>query len=195
MSQNTTIHAENINLLYHEDGLIDIFIGLVALTFGLEMLTDAVYMAGILPAILVPVWIAARKAITLPRMGDANPVSAQTIASRRLMLMLFFGFTAFAGVAVFFFFNAEGLPAQASALLDEYFMVGFGIGGAVVLGVVGSVLNAPRLYGYAALSVVLFTVGYQLQTPLPWATVLLGALILISGLLVLVRFIQNHPRE
>ncbi len=57
---------------YHQDGLLDIFLGIGIIVFGLGMATDQFYFGSIMPAILFPLWAAAKKAITIPRIGLVN---------------------------------------------------------------------------------------------------------------------------
>jgi hypothetical protein len=57
---------------YHQDGLIDIFVGIYVLLFGLGILLSAVtdfstwfIIPAIFPAVMVPIWISAKKRITM----------------------------------------------------------------------------------------------------------------------------------
>ena len=61
---------------YHQDGLIDIFLGIYVLLFALGILlknlTDSsmwTVAPGIFPAIMLPIWISVKKRITMPRIG------------------------------------------------------------------------------------------------------------------------------
>jgi hypothetical protein len=58
---------------YHQDGLIDIFIGIYVLLFGLGILLRTLgdfgtwfVIPAIFPAIMVPIWVSAKKRITMP---------------------------------------------------------------------------------------------------------------------------------
>jgi hypothetical protein len=64
---------------YHQDGLIDIFVGIYVLLFGSGILLLTVtdfstwfVVPAIFPAIMIPVWISAKKRITMPRIGYVN---------------------------------------------------------------------------------------------------------------------------
>jgi hypothetical protein len=64
---------------YHQDGLLDIFAGLYILGFGLGIIMDVLWEFGfgvIMPAILIatvlPIWIEAKRKITMPRIGFVN---------------------------------------------------------------------------------------------------------------------------
>ena len=61
---------------YHQDGVLDIFLGVYVLMFSLGILLMTLTDSGmwfLIPAIfisiMVPVWIPAKKRITMPRIG------------------------------------------------------------------------------------------------------------------------------
>jgi hypothetical protein len=61
---------------YNQDGLLDIVIGLYALAFGIGIVADKILelgFASIIPAIMIvivlPIWIQAKRTITMPRIG------------------------------------------------------------------------------------------------------------------------------
>ena len=64
-------------MAYHQDGLLDIVVGVYVLGFGLGIFMDVIwdfsFGMGIIPAILIavilPIWIAAKRKITMPRIG------------------------------------------------------------------------------------------------------------------------------
>ena len=65
---------------YHQDGLLDIFAGLYILGFGFGIFIDIVLDFGlgaiIIPggfiALALPIWFAAKRKITMPRIGFVN---------------------------------------------------------------------------------------------------------------------------
>ena len=92
---------------YHQDGLLDIFAGLYILGFGLGILMDVFWEFGfgvIMPAILIatvlPIWIEAKRKITMPRIGfvnfgtrGANKLTAVFIGTIVAGLFAFFAFS------------------------------------------------------------------------------------------------------
>ena len=180
-------------LSYHEDGVLDIFIGLGALFFGLFMLTDMFWMAGVFPAIFTPVYVSAKRSITIPRIGYVKfgPQRARTpmlaILGIGIALFLCFlvGLVGFAGYDI--------IPPAFFAWLRAYHMLVLGAIVAVALGGTALITGLRRLYAYAALTVLLFAGGYLLGAP-AWLQVLaLGGLILCSGVALLIRFLRRYP--
>ena len=92
---------------YHQDGLLDIFAGLYILGFGLGILMQIIWdfsFGIIIPAILIttvlPIWVAAKRKITMPRIGfvnfgtrGANKLTAVFIGTMVAGLFAFFAFT------------------------------------------------------------------------------------------------------
>jgi pimeloyl-ACP methyl ester carboxylesterase len=76
-------------LHYHNDGLLDIFIGMDIFTIGLGMLTDIYYVfIAILPAILIPMWRDAKKKCTAPRMKYIHSMKQKIIVTTLLVALL-----------------------------------------------------------------------------------------------------------
>ena len=71
MSQNFNLKKieQKAYFSYHNDGIIDILIGFVILLFGIGMATDMAYLAAISASVGVPIWLAAKKYVTYPRLG------------------------------------------------------------------------------------------------------------------------------
>jgi hypothetical protein len=53
--------------------------------------------------------------------------------------------------------------------------------------------GAKRVYAYAALAVIAFASGYWFNLEFPFYFVMLGAVILLSGVVVLLRFKRKYP--
>ena len=57
---------------YHNDGLLDIFIGFVVICFALYIMFDFTAFAGIYSALGITMMTLAKKLITVPRVGIVN---------------------------------------------------------------------------------------------------------------------------
>ena len=106
---------------YHQDGLIDIFVGIYVLLFGSGILLNSVadfstwfIFPAIFPAIMVPIWISVKKQITMPRIGY---VKFRSGGANRLTAV-FIGLLV-AGLGAFMAFTfASTTQAWASVLRD-----------------------------------------------------------------------------
>ena len=183
---------KKIYFSYHEDGLLDLLMGLCILGFGLSMATDnSVFLVA--SWIWIPVYMPMKNSITVPRLGYVRLNEERTLASR-LMLLLGIGVVAallFLGVAVFS--AQDSLPASLMDWLRTYDMML--IGGLFALFFVGAWLwtAVRRFLVYAILIEALIFAGIQLGMEPPVYTMLPGGLIALAGLGKLLRFLQKYP--
>ena len=185
----------DIYLYDPQDGLGDILTGLVFLSFGLSLLTEVFWLSAVWVPILIPVWRTIKKRLHAGRLQDKglSQATGQT-GNTRLLMMLALGSVTFLVGLVFF-----TLMAGASDLvwlkswLSTYFELVMGIFAAIVLAVVGAINRGSRFYFYALLALVLLSAGYLFGIHLSTSMITLGTLITISGLVVLSRFIGEHP--
>jgi hypothetical protein len=198
--QNTLRDIEKKTYMsYHQDGLLDIVIGLYALAFGLGIVADkildinfAVIYPGIMIAIVLPIWIAAKRKITMPRIGYVNIGTKGT----NKLFALFLGL-AVAGLGVFFLFTMmtfqNGRPEWIETILFQYGMIWIGLGAAIIGSLFAYTMGLKRLYGYGLLTLALFVVGYFLAVPFEYLLLLIGGIIITNGAVLLVQFIHKYP--
>ena len=198
--QNTLRDIEKKTYMsYHQDGLLDIIIGLYALTFGLGIIMDQLWelnfftiLPGILIAIVLPIWIVAKRKITMPRIGYVN---IGRKGSNKLFALLT-GLSV-AGLGVFFLFTMataqNGRPEWIETILFQYGMIWVGLGAAVIGSLFAYTMGLKRLHGYGLLTLALFAVGYFLNFPFQYLLLLIGSVIIASGVVLLVQFIHKCP--
>jgi hypothetical protein len=91
--------------------------------------------------------------------------------------------------------NASPWLLAAMAWLREHATLAFGLFGAALLGVSALIFGLNRLYAYALLTIIISAAGYLLGVPL-WVTVVLaGAMLSLSGTILLIRFLHRYPVE
>jgi hypothetical protein len=204
MSENTSlVEREQAEYLqYHGDGLVDILIGLWAVGFGVWMLVENVVFIALLPIFFVPSWRSLKKSITAPRMHHIN-FTPDPNARRNLMAIMLVGVLALAllmvlGLVVFWGQSTGNAPPwllAAVAWLREHATLAFGLFGATLLGVSALIFGLNRFYAYALLTIIISAAGYLLGVPL-WVTVVLaGAMLSLSGTILLIRFLHRYPVE
>jgi len=199
--QNTLREIEKkAYMSYHQDGLLDIFVGLYALAFGLGMIADKMLEFGfgaIMPAILVaivlPIWIEAKRKITMPRIGF---VKFGARGSNKLFALLL-GLTV-AGLGVFMLFGVFLATGQIGRpwwieILFQYGMIWIGLGAAVIGSLFAYTMGLKRLHGYGLLTLALFVSGYFLSIPFEYLLLAIGSIIIASGAALLVQFARRYP--
>jgi len=65
-----------------DDGLLDLFIGLGLVGVGVTWMTNSPALSALVPAVLIPLWIALRRQVTEPRLGRVS-FSADRRATER----------------------------------------------------------------------------------------------------------------
>lgn len=176
---------------YHQDGLIDLFVGIYVLFFGLGIFLRSVVdfstwfvIPGIFPAIMVPIWISVKKQITMPRIGyvkfrsgGANKLTAVFIG----LIVVGLGVTTLAWASVL------------RDIIVSYSFIIIGIGAASISSLFAYTLGLNRLYAYGLLSLVLFITGDFITIPFEYSLLTIGLVIILNGLVLLTRFIKRYP--
>jgi hypothetical protein len=194
MSQNTHLkEIERKANLYHGDGLIDIAIGFVILLAGIAEIFDQTSLAGVWVVLWLPIMMSAKKSITVPRMRyiDFTPNAQWKV---KLIIVTVVGVVALLftlGLVVFT--RNEALPPWLTAWLREYSRM---VWPAALVGVgwlIALATGVKRLYAYAALAVITFAGGYWFNLNFPLLFTVLGAVMVLSGIVVLVQFMRKYP--
>ena len=185
---------------YHQDGLLDIFVGIYVLLFALGILLMTVtdfstwfVIPAIFPAIMIPIWISAKKRITMPRIGYVK----FGVRGANKLMAVFLGLMV-AGFGVFMVFGLGASMGEGWALTLRVFFISnsmliIGIGAAVVSSLFAYTMGLKRLYGYGLLIFVLFFTGYFIAIPFEYLLVTIGFVISINGFVILMRFIRKYP--
>jgi hypothetical protein len=185
---------------YFDDGILDITAGLFILLFGIGMTTMYTYLAA-LSWMAIFLFAAAKKAITVPRVGlvKFSPERERRIKKETLFYVVFFTITAGIGL-VFFMAQAFGLPSSLRTIIGELALVTYVLIIAAGLGFVGYWKQIPRFYVYCVLTLVVVLAGLFIDIPeanplasIGYQFLVTGTVILLSGLVVLARFLRKHP--
>ena len=185
---------------YHQDGLIDIFVGVYVLLFSLGILlltlTDFstwFVIPAIFPALMVPIWVSAKKRITMPRIGY---VKFSTQRGTNKLIAVFIGLMV-AGLGTFMVFTFAS-TSQAWALTLRNLIIPNSI---IIIGALAAVISSifaytmglTRLYVYGLFTLILFVTGHFITIPFGYLLLTIGLVIIISGLVLLTRFIGKYP--
>lgn len=183
-------------LSYHQDGLIDIILGLCILGFGLNLiLVSKSGDYGVLAWIWFVLYMPLKNRITFPRLGYVR-FDSRRGGARRWTLAALLGVWSFAllmGVLVFM--NTEQVPAVIKSIFGRGPIPVLGIIVSMTLAGIAALTGVKRLYTYAGLGVFLFLGGALLNVSPAVYTLLFGACILLTGLAMLVRFVRKYPAE
>jgi len=190
-------------LSYHQDGLLDIFIGMFIFAFGLYILSESDFpIIAVLPALLVPVWASVKKKITYPRIGYVKFGKSTKTRRTKSMLLLSGVLTLLLGFGVFLTITLRRGPLPLWLIvMGAYGMIIAGGIVAAILSVVAYINGINRLYVYAAMFFAMYSTGHFLVIipgfdafqKIAVVNIPLGVIILGYGLYLLSRFLHEHP--
>jgi hypothetical protein len=180
-------------LSYSEDGLVDIAIGVVIAAWGLMLIQEPTGLIGLLGLLGMGIWYIGKRIITIPRIGviEPNPKMERRLTNLAVFLIVL-GLVAFAGILL--------TRAAGSTMIGDYSLGILGLVLAAGVALLAYLLNAARLYIYAVILFVSFAGGEILAKTVTTfdafalSVIVGGGLILLSGIVVLVRFMRKYPR-
>ena len=183
---------QKLYLAYHQDGILDLVIGVILLLFAAVMLYDQVVFIGTIgiPAIL---YFPLKQRITYPRLGYIrfDPEEEQ---QRKYVVLLALGVVTFVGLVVFNFLVGD-LPEDMLNVLRTNDILILGILLGLFLGGVAAFLKNRRFYLYAGIAVLLVWSAHFLGFRAGIAVTVLGAAVEATGVYVLQRFLKKYPVE
>ncbi|MFB0516738.1 MAG: hypothetical protein ACETWG_09075 [Candidatus Neomarinimicrobiota bacterium] len=187
-----------VYLAYHQDGLLDIALGLFILAFGLFMIWEMPWLAGALYASGVAGYAGAKKALTVPRLGVVHFSEERQSRLRREtgFYIVFFTITCLLGVVMFIVAASGGIQKTPwlRHLFEHFRLWPIGLIGVVALAALAYWKQLNRYYAYAVLILCAVFIGPMLAIPHPAYLITVGGVIMAAGLVVLVRFLRAYPR-
>lgn len=187
-------------MAYHQDGLIDIVAAVYILGFGTGIWLDIMWESGIgtvLPAILIavvlPVWIAAKRRITLPRIGYVN----FGIRGTNKLFAIFLGLMV-AGLGVFFVFTlavSQGGPREWLDVIFQNGLLVVGVGSLAVCALFGYSMGLKRLYAYGLIALTALVIGHFAGIFFAYILMALGSMVMATGIALLISFVKKYPLQ
>jgi hypothetical protein len=140
------------------------------------------------------VWYFGKRLITIPRIGviEPSPKMERKLSNLAIFLVVL-GLVVFAGILL--------SRAAGGLVISDYSLAILGLVLAAGVALVAYLLNAARIYLYAVILFASFAGGEILAKSVTTfdafalSVILGGALILLSGIIVLVRFMRKYPRQ
>lgn len=183
-----------VYLSYSEDGLVDIAIGVVITAWGLMLTQEPTGLIGLLALLGLGIWYVGKRLITIPRIGviEPGPKMERRLTSLAVFLVVL-GLVVLGGILL--------SRAVGSFGIGDYSLAIVGLVLAVGVALLAYLLNAARFYGYAVILFASFAGGEILAKyvtafdAFALSVIIGGGLILVSGLVVLVRFMRKYPRQ
>ncbi len=176
---------------YHQDGIVDIFLGLAIVTLSIILLffETIFYLIGGILVVWVVSYAGAKRSITVPRIGYV-----EFKQSRRYRVMFLVTLLLVLNFVIFAIMAFGLLTPELRIFLNQYGLL-------VVAGVVGGlfalfgwVTQVYRLSGYGALAFLVFIITHVFQLHLFFPIFVLGLTITVTGFVMLYQFVQKYPK-
>ncbi|MAT44644.1 MAG: hypothetical protein CL609_20105 [Anaerolineaceae bacterium] len=186
-SSNLKSIQKNIYQTYFSDGVWDLVIGLIYLMAGLGIWINQNFWY-LFPIILLVLPLILKRAITFPRMGQM-----QIKQTKKLWISLLF-FLIEAILFIFLYFISANNSTKNPFLLwlTQNLFVIIGLMIALFFVLTGKTLYFKRLYLYAVITLIGFSLMYRV-IPAGIVLTFLGVLIIVISLIVIRNFIRYHP--
>lgn len=181
---------QKLYLTYHQDGLLDLTVGIIIALFGMVILSDQPAFIGMM-AIPGALYIPFKQSISRPRMGYIRFESEQKQAFKLTLSMLLGVMSLIALIALFVL--ADGLPENIESIIRDNMRLIFSGFLGVSLLAAAYFLNNKRFYVYAAVGVLLVWASILVPFHLGIAVIALAAVLILMGFALLVQFIHNYP--
>lgn len=194
MTQNINLKniEKKVYMSYHQDGILDISLGLLILLFGIAMHTHLIAFVGLIPILVMGVGYLAKKFVTIPRMGYVNFSNARKAKERsKMSFWLVLGIVVF-GAVLIGLAKRNILPGLDS-VLQAYPLLALAVIFSLLIITAALMFGTDHLYAYAALVLVVLVPCQSLYAPEPLRVIFVGALILLCGLLIFTRFLHKYP--
>ncbi len=141
--------------------------------------------------VAVSAYAAAKRILTIPRIGFVK-FSPHRAKAMQTIALIVFSLFALLGVVAFMQTEGGGTPLWLLIAIENYMLV-IGVSVATSFCALGYTFRIKRMYAYALMTLIMFVTGHFLSYPLHYYLTLLGTLILLFGLAMLIRFIRRYP--
>jgi hypothetical protein len=176
----------------NEDGIVDIAIGCTFLGWGILLAVELPGLISLLAPLAFAIWYFGKRFLTIPRIGLIVPSKKMEHKIRNLSIFLFaLGLIILAGILLWQWGNDSPLADHSLGIL------GLVIAGGI--SIIAFLIKANRLYVYALFLFIAFAAGENLNRSITTvdtfilSVILAAALIGLSGLIVLIRFLRKYP--
>jgi hypothetical protein len=181
-------------LSYHEDGLIDIVLGIGLFIASLWAYVEMIWLMGGMIASLTPMYMGMKKKYTFPRIGQVTFSKDRTRRSQNSMtfLVIINVVGVLLGFVFWMAFSGDVRPQWILLMIDNFPVV-LGIAGGVVWAVVGYITDLTRFYRYSVATLVVISSANFISTPFIAHMLLLSVIVIVSGFLQFQSFKGKYP--
>ncbi len=187
-----------IYLSYHQDGLVDIFVGLGLIVIGIilhPILGEHVpTVAMVMIMLFVFVYASLKRAITIPRMGyvEFAPKRRTRFALLILIIVLI---TNVPLLLIIMLTVGQQISPIVFDFVTSFLIVILGFFGTGIFVLIGILSEIRRFFGYAVAILILFTISHFLFLHFALPMIGVGIIFTIAGFIQLAWFLRKYPKS
>jgi hypothetical protein len=187
-----------IYLSYHQDGLVDIFLGIGLIVIGIifhPILGEHVpTVAMVMIMLFVFVYASLKRAITIPRMGYVEFLPERKTRFALLIFTIVL-ITNIPLVIVVLLTAGQQISPAVFDFVTNYLLIIFGIYGAGIFILIGFLSEIRRFFGYGVTTLIVFIISHFLFLHFSLPVIGVGVVITIAGFFQLVWFLRKYPKS
>ncbi len=187
-----------IYLSYHQDGLVDIFLGIGLILIGIilhPILGENVpTVAMIMIMFSVFIYASLKREITIPRMGYVEFLPKRKTRFALLIFTIVL-ITNIPLVIVLLLTVGQQISPAVFDFVTTYLLIIFGVYGAGIFTLCGFLSEIRRFFGYGVTTLIVFIFSYFLFLHFSLPVIGVGIIITIVGFFQLVWFLRKYPKS
>jgi hypothetical protein len=195
MSENVDLKAveKRVYMMYHGDGLMDLFLGLAFLLIGAGKYYDISNIVNGLPVMILFCVYALKRAVTVPRIGYVDFGNRSTGKGRTYLLFAML-IPIVVGVILTIVFNRMAAANSEPSIIKEYGTLIYLPLLAIMIAIFGLAIEAKRLITYAAIFILIAFIVHFADLNKAFPFIWWGFVVTISGAFILNRFVKKYPK-
>jgi hypothetical protein len=184
-----------VYLSYHQDGLLELFIGLWFLIFCFGIAHDAIsYLGGTVPPIGVALFVIVKKVITVPRIGLVNFSQTRKIRIKKEKVFFAIFFAVTVTISAIVYFIVSGISSNVQELIIKFIMAPMGLLIAISLCFVAFWKQLLRFYFFCFVILASVFIGPLFEIAPPTYFAIPGVVLILSGSIMLSIFLNKFPK-
>lgn len=177
---------------YHQDGILDLLVGMSTILFGIVALSDqSSYLAFLI--LIALAYLPLKQVYTIPRMGFVEFTQVGQ-KRRRGSLQIVGGIAFLLGILVYYALAGNIQDGLLDFVANNLIYV-LGLIAGLILGSIGFFLNLPRFYFYGVVTMASIWGTGLLSIDSGYGVLAAGLFIILVGISTMVRFLSNSPAQ
>ena len=187
-----------IYLSYHQDGLVDVFLGIGLIVIGIilhPILGEHVpTVAMVMMMLFVFVYAALKRAITIPRIGYVEFLPKRKTRFALLIFTIVL-ITNIPLIIILLLTAGQQISPAVFDFVTNFLLIILGVYGAGLFILIGFLSEIRRFFGYGLTTLILFIFSHFLFLHFSLPVIGVGIIITIAGIIQLAWFLRKYPKS